>query len=235
MTDLVIDEALSCHGIDCNYVNGQWSGVSQARYRKIVRLLMQDPSLKTEYAAVNSRAANSLCAGYALPLVAAFLWEKAETKRCLLDYIFAMEAACGQQLLLPSYAELRIHDSPMQREWLNVQFAAGDLSSNRVRNAERTFISISGGSEVESNAVSSQVNFTPKPISPTSSSTGAALDILAASCAMERSFKPPIKLGRYTYGDGAARPDCVEVVVREIFETLIFGEWCLYLSDAVAH
>jgi hypothetical protein len=54
-------------------------------------------------------------------------------------------------------------------------------------------------------------------------SIGQALEHLAASVAYEKAFKIPIKLGKHSYCDGQEKPDCVEVVLREIMDVLLYG------------
>ena len=170
------------------------------RYRKIVRLLAED--LK------KNKSHHQLPA---LPVVSAFVWEKAKTKQCLLDYLLSIETASGDQLLLPEYNDLRVKDSFMQKEWITSQFAPDFITSDRVRAESPVLL----------------YRYPSTPLSHTTStltqSVGEALEVISASLAMEKCFKSPIKLGRYAYGDGKARPDCVEVVVREIIDSLIYG------------
>ena len=49
-----------------------------------------------------------------------------------------------------------------------------------------------------------------------------ALERLAAALARARAHKPPIAIAKRAFLDGAPKPDCVEVVVREVFELLLF-------------
>ena len=163
-----------------------------ARYRKIVNLIAKDIS-------TNRLAGNNLIS----PVSLAFLWEKATTKKCLLDFILEFEAASGQSVLLPQYDALRIEGSDMQRDWLQMKFHNNEITSDILKQATHVVFGNTGTGNM---------------------SVGEAIEIISASYAMESSFKPPIKLGRYAYLDGKPRPDCVEIVVREIIDTLIYGK-----------
>jgi hypothetical protein len=179
-----------------------------ARYRKIVNLLAAD------------LADNS---SHTLPVMMTFLWEKATSKQCLLDYLLAVEKASGQSVLVPEYADLRVEGSIVRNQWLQMQFAETELTAERVGAATSVLVGDTNTEHfpsVQNVAVSNILN------QSTSTSIAEALDIVAASYAVEKSFKPPIKLGRYAFLDGAPRPDCVEVVVREVVDSLIYGTSC---------
>eukprot|EP01032_Pedospumella_encystans_P026131 gene26131-29519_t len=126
--DCKIDEALNQHGIETNYVNREWSGVSMVRYRKIVRLLAND---------FEKEAHLGVCPYYtpALPVALAFVWEKAKTKKCLLDYLLAVERASESELILPDFNDLRVSGSLMQKEWISDQFSQDFITPEQVRAA----------------------------------------------------------------------------------------------------
>jgi hypothetical protein len=196
--DAAIDAALRKDGIICNYSGEQWTGVSMARYRKIVRLLVAEDKMGS----VNHDGLNTS----ALTTLLAFLWEKSVTKQCLLDYYLAIERASGVGVLQDTYSDLRVPGSEMHREWIASRFETADLTRQRVETA------LTG------------LNTRPQASTDEVDSAADALDLVAATYALERSFKAPIKLGRYSYRGGRPRPDCVEVVVREIIDSLIFGK-----------
>lgn len=135
-----------------------------------------------------------------MSILLSFLWEKSSTKQCLLEYFLAVERTSGTSILQDGYGSLRDPDSEFRSDWLSARFDSADLIPAKASAALRT---------VQEH--------------PYSEATAEAIDLLAASYALERSFKPPIKLGRYSFQGGRPRPDCVEVVVREIVDTLIFG------------
>lgn len=184
------------------------------RYRKIVQLLAKD---------FENNASVHACPHYtsALPVALAFVWEKAKTKQCLLNYLLAIERASESKLLLPAYDDLRISGSSMQKEWISDRFDQDFITPERVKTAGPQWLFPSATWHKESPFTDGLFSTVDKQA--LSNSPAEALEIISASLAMERSFKPPIKLGRYAYGDGKARPDCVEVVVREIIDSLIYG------------
>ena len=49
-----------------------------------------------------------------------------------------------------------------------------------------------------------------------------ALEVLAANLCAVHAFKPPNVLERHGFADGAPRPDCVEMLLREIFDLLLY-------------
>ena len=199
-----IDEVLISAGIACNYVNGEWSGVSLARFRKLIALLSADYASVSASSSSSSSSSSPHCI-YSLPLFLAFLWERASSRRCLLDFILETEKAAGFPLLSDSYAELRVENSPLQLQWLEERLQPADLTKEKVIEA------------VELLTSSSSLTLSPPD------SISSAIEIVCASLARERIFKPAIRLGRCGYKDGPLRPDCVEVVIREIIESLIFG------------
>jgi len=202
------------------------------RYRKIVRLLADD---------FENNILLGACPHYisALPVALAFVWEKAKTKKCLLDYLLAVERASESELILPAFNDLRVSGSSMQKDWISDQFSQDFITPEQVRAAgPQLLFSSSAVQKKETINAPGQLKHNSSNNSLLPDTPAEALEIIGASLSMERSFKSPIKLGRYAYGDGKARPDCVEVVVREIIDSLIFGKsiivscW-LRSSDAI--
>ena len=189
------------------------------RYRKIVRLLANDLEKEIQLGA---------CPYYspALPVALAFVWEKAKTKKCLLDYLLAVERASESELILPDFSDLRVPGSSIQKGWISDQFSQDFITPEQVRAAGPKLL-FPSGAFVKKETVEARSR-AGNPLLP--NTPAEALEVISASLAMERSFKSPIKLGRYAYGDGKARPDCVEVVVREIIDSLIFGEYFILFA-----
>lgn len=201
LTPKSIDQALSQVGIRCNYVDGVWSGVSLERYRRLVR------TIGAEYN--DSQTSNAQWeSAYSLPLLLALVWERAVSKACLLEFILELENSSGQTLLLDRYADLRSSESQLRRAWLSGSFDPADLTRSRVESAMAT-LSLSRPAE-DCQAEAERV--------------GESCEVVVASLARERAFKPALRLGRFRHGDGPSRADCVEVVVRELLEGLIYGQ-----------
>lgn len=215
ITDDIIDTALRRAGIECNYVNGVWSGVSLERFRSIAR------AVATDYLNYSKTSLPSwaLGCGYAFPIISHFVWDKAITKKCLLEYILAIESSSERLLLLDSCTALREDGSTMQREWLSCSFSGDFINSDIVETCStRLFHNPSVNCNIDPFQDLSDCSF-DRLTDPWSRS----MEVLAVSVYRERVFKQPVKLGRYALPNGLLRPDCVEVVVREVLDALVFN------------
>ena len=206
-----MDNELKCMGIQCNTVDGEWTGVSLERYKRIIKLITEDYryTLEDSYAKRSSGIAQLV--GYATPLMLRLLWEKSNSKQCILDFFEEFENSIGEKIISDAHSDLRVIGSKAHTSWINDQFHSNDLSIEAVRAAALEFLYQLSPSY-------------PSPSSSTQLGFGQSLELIVASLAHERSFKPAIRLGRYRIGDGPAKPDCVEVCVREMVEALIFGK-----------
>lgn len=201
-------------------MNGQWSGVSLERFRAIARAVAADWRLhRSSGADTNTWPIGS---GYVLPIVAHFVWEKAVSKRCLLDYILAVEASSRRQLLRESCAGIREEGSAMQKEWLDATYDVGEITRESI---EQSLEIVKSCFERQPAHPESCIKMCAALASfEDGENTGRSVELLALSLYSERVFKLPIKLGRYAPASGGQmKPDCVEVVLREIIDTLIFN------------
>jgi hypothetical protein len=207
-------------GITCNHVNGTWTGISLERYRKLISLISEDQRRLRMPGSGSMN--NDPCAGYSLPLLLRLLWEISESKDCLMDYFEGVEqgrASVGDSGVITAdkFVELRIQGSAMRKSWVDSSFTDHEISSEHVHSAGMEFLKYLRMDNIELNAVDTE-------------KFGACFELVCASLAKDRSFKPAVRLGRYSLDDGPVKPDCVEVVVREVVEGLIFGESGLYAS-----
>ena len=62
-------------GITTNRVKGEWTGVSLARYKRLVE-----------------HVATGAATGPSIPLFLQFVWERAESKACLLAFLLALDS-----------------------------------------------------------------------------------------------------------------------------------------------
>ena len=199
-----IDCVLNEIGIECNYVHGQWTGVSLNRYKKLIEAIAKEIIFLSNV----ERPFNESFHSAVYPHVGAysamlqFVWVKANSKQCLLDFLLGIESASQMFILKDEFSDLRSNGSTMQKQWLEDKFSLTDLTFQKVQKATEVLL--------RGNADSDPC-------------IGQAIECIAASLAYDRAFKPPIKLGRYSYGDGPEKPDCVEVVIREVMDTLLFG------------
>jgi hypothetical protein len=234
----VIDEALLHHGVECNYVNGEWSGVSSERYRKIIRLTAS--SFHHTLSASDGVQSPEQGPNDALLVLLSFLWERAKTKRCLLDYLVSLDRELlptNGGIFVPEYEQLRIENSEQQKLWLQDQYVPLEITDRSVAGAAKMVVPPTR-ELIMKPCVGNMQMLTPAACGNpqphlkeelSASTVGSSFDVLAGSFGIDRSSKLPIRLGRYTYGDGVPRPDCVEVVVREIIDTLIYGMFLLFL------
>lgn len=194
-----LDEFLSAIGIECNRVDGEWTGVSLSRYKQLVASLI-----------ISTRAKSALAhEDWSFSLLLRFVWEKSKTKHCLLKFAKACDASATPIPILLS--NLRISND----KWCKMEFDSlkpfriGEKHSNmliRCFNRDRNAFA-----SIESSDI-------------TGAGDASALEELAAFVASERNIKPAIKLGRYKYGPfSVSKPDCVEVVLREVMDYLLFG------------
>ena len=190
-------------GIECNYIRSTWTGVSLQRYRKLIDLLTECFSSQKEI-------------NYAMTLLLANVWGKSSSKRSLLNFLLAFEESSGEGIFHENHSELRTEDSCERNNWLHSSFHDNTFSKEAI---SRT-LNMALSDLRESEAVESE-------------RLGECYEIICASIARERAVKPAIKLSRYGHAGGDSRPDCVEVVVREVLEGLIFGMCDSFNSKAV--
>ena len=205
-----------------------------ARYKKLIRVIATEYQhlLSFEGSPGQSQPLYGTSA-YALPLLLSFLWEKSTHKKDLLEFLVAVEESSGRELIADKYADLRDGNSPVRHQWLTSAFPKDELTKPRVVDAVTTLsqyyrrsssspsTTTDGGDHLEK--IMSQSLYCAEYGSP-SEYFGACHEVVCASLVRERTYKPAIKLGRHSYGDGKEKPDCVEVAIREVMEGLLFGK-----------
>lgn len=183
-TDCELDTQLGHLGVTCNHVDGKRTKVSLARFRKIIRLIAEDTRVPD----------GSLTLLLALRL----LWEKAESKRCLLNFMLAVDS--HHPLIADQHAALR-NDPGRQAEWLELRFSSHELEDRDA--TDDSACSLLGLQAEDSHGVA------------------VAVERLAAALSLARSAKRPVDVRHYSFCDGRKRPDCVEVVLRETVDLLL--------------
>lgn len=290
-----IDKFLKTINIECNYFNGMWTGISLERYRRIIRMLAKDIKLNSSF---NSPLASSKLQSLPLsiPVYMRLLWEKADTKLSLLEFILALEASSGQQMIDSLYSDIRQPNSAMQLKWISnesifdnterhyssIQSQLDDsinsilktfcVPQQHIENRLDPSISTSSSAGILNRHINSQDNGlysvpgnyslitfgesksskhqaedenesvrrhvekkTDENNEPTTTVSNVQLmstkelydmELLSLSLANIYSFKPAIKLGRYSYRNSkhGHKPDCVEVAIREIIDYFIYGK-----------
>ena len=175
-------------------VDGELTQISMVRFVRMFQL-----------AAAAHRGAGAGAMSPAMPLLLRFLWQRASSKRDLLDFLLAAEQyrpVFRDDDGGGSAAALR-HDADAQRAWCESEFSRDDLADTAPGGAvERAALQLLGGGG--------------------GGDAGRDLELVAAGLSSAHAFKPVVKLRRHTYNGADDRADCVEVVVREIVDLLIF-------------
>lgn len=180
----------------------------------IIRTLTEDYKGSTDlcrnpYA---NQLPSSLRCSLSIPIYLQYVWEKANSRQCLLEFLLNIEKELQQPIIAESVADLRNSSSDLYKNWTNPLDIDERITEEDLKKAVNYLCSITN-SEMK-------VKIDHEGMSP-----GLALEIVAASIAsLKLSIKAPIKLGKYQYLNGKAKPDCVEVVVRELIEGLIYGK-----------
>lgn len=203
-----IDLILNNMGITCNRSNGQFTGISLARYRNIIKLLKDD-----------FNNCNNILNYLSIPIYMRLVWEKAESKLCLLEFLLAVEESSNKQIISNKYSYLRSENSLLKNQWLNSQMNESHLNQESVdKSLDCILLSFQ-----ENNKILPLDNTTINLNDSCNSNLSKSLEIVACCLSLTHTLKPAISLSRYSYKDGDSKPDCVEVVLREIIDYLIFG------------
>ena len=177
--------ALRTVGVTSNRVNGAWTGVSLARYLRLIALMRE---------AVTRGGIHSL----AMPLIMRFVWERARDKSCLLRFLDAVHERVPGGILVPSMVTCE----NARAAFVASCFTPEELSPARAREA-----ALHSLAAVDQHA---------------DTASAEAVEIVAASLCRAHAFKPALTVLRHGYDCGKDVPDCVEVVLREIFDLLLF-------------
>lgn len=114
----VIDITLRSIGVQTNRINGEWTGVSLARFRRLVSLLQESISESSSTPAVQ--------------LLLMCTWERVENKQCLLDFVLALDS--HHPVLAHDHERIR-EAGPFRDDWLRAHFSPAELCSDSVNAA----------------------------------------------------------------------------------------------------
>lgn len=140
-SDDSIAKTLKSVGVETNRVNAKWTGVSLARYKRIVRLLNE--AWKSD---INTPA---------IPLVTRLVWEKCEHKSDLVTYFRAVSSHIPggpSAVFQPSYASLLLIESESALDEFNESyFDVSQLTDESLlSNASRSALESSSSSPAQS-------------------------------------------------------------------------------------
>jgi hypothetical protein len=134
----------------------------------------------------------------AMPLMMRFVWEKAHDKSCLLRFLDAVHGLVPGGILMPPMVSC----SNTRAAFIASCFTPEELAPARAREAALRALA----------AVDR----------PADATSAEAVEIVAASLSRAHAFKPALAVMRHGYDCGKDVPDCVEVLLREIFDLLLF-------------
>jgi hypothetical protein len=233
ISDKVMQSELNQVGVSrSNYVDGQWTGVSLARWKELIQLSSSPSHLESHWI----RA-----------LWLHFLWHTATTKQDLLDFVLALEEQYasangdtrnnGASFIFNNSSEqaqaLR-HDPVARAEWVADSFEPKDLLQVGKDHFETIELDIGNflhkmKSNTNPSSNGSRQNEEKRNEHAAITAAAAlALEELCARWAIQNTtHKPQHRTSRYSYDGGDAKPDCVEVTVRELMELLLWDEWSL--------
>ena len=195
---------LRAQGIESNHVDGKWTGVSLARYRRLIDLLAASPAR-----------------GMTVPLFLRFVWERAQSKRCLLHFLLALDTHVA--VLRPEWRDsLTARDGAAAEEWCRSAFVPSETSAAAVEVAAQRILCSEDPISASSSSLPAASMAGSSASRATCLSLARAVEVLAANLGDVHAFKPPNALERHAVGGGEARPDCVEMVVRELFDLLLY-------------
>eukprot|EP01040_Poterioochromonas_malhamensis_P006749 gene6749-7272_t len=209
-----IDSQLKLFNIHCNYIHEEsvFTGISLSRYRKLIQLITDSLHLYHNNHHPDKHD-NLQYLPYGWFVFNQFIWEKAKNKEDLLKYLLNVERFSEEEIF-HSHTNLRDGQSSERERWNNSQFTSNDLAS---KNMQSSFDHLLSGNERE--------RFSD------------ALEHVIAAMSLESSTKNSIRPGKYLYSmqqrkfhsefsdrskNVRMRPDCVEVVIREIIDNLLF-------------
>lgn len=86
------------HGIKSNYVEGEWTGVSLARWKEIVMCLKATRNDCVKGANSTTRDYNHLEKLLTTAVWSLAVWELNESRQCILDYLLAIYAVSGEDI-----------------------------------------------------------------------------------------------------------------------------------------
>lgn len=195
-----VKAALNSRGVHTNKIHGIWSGVSYARWERLVELVC----------GVASTMRLEECEA-GMPLLLRFLWEKATSKQDLLDFLLSLHQ--NAPLLGVLDAEFA-RDKGRQSAWVEEAF---------------------GPDEIEDEGVLEQAALSVLHKSISDADFALNFERLGAGMSAVHASRAAVRVERHTYKGGKEVPDCVEVVLREVIEMLIYDR-CVYERErARAH
>ena len=127
-----------------------------------------------------------------LLLLLRLVWERAAGKECLLDFQLAVDRELGGRALALP--------ADARAGWVASRFGPAELGPRELEVAAAGLLAEEAGA----------------------ARIVQHLELLASGLSSAAASKPRLPAGRYGWAGGEPRPDCVEVVVREILDLLLY-------------
>ena len=145
----------------------------------------------------------------AIPLILRFLWERAQSKQCLLNFLDVVHD------YRPIYLDPNFrHNKSLRSAWVRDNFTPVEmLMIDEVESAALQMLSLNHTREKD---------FTH---------FGRSIELVAANLSSAHAFKPPLRLEQHSFRGAKPKPDCVEVVVREIIDYLLFDPQTMLFDE----
>jgi hypothetical protein len=178
-------------------IDGVSTNISLSRFFRLCELVSDGHAECKESYHLNSNHNSSPYPLLSLPilLILRFLWEKAISKQCLLEFYTTVNTYHPILHELTSESKSQFLRDRWSRSILE-DYPAVESACLRLLSPDAT----AAGKDVE----------------------GFDIELVAASVSSANAHKPAIKLSRHGYKNAADKPDCVEVVIREIFDLLLY-------------
>jgi hypothetical protein len=192
------------HGYRCD-VDGVETNVSLARFLRLFRLVQEALADPTH------RGSSPV-----LPLLLRYLWQTARGKGDLLVFLDTLHSYTPVFASDGAWDGLA-EDEGLRKVWLHAQLDRQDIGDP---------VSAEAAASRLASLVTSPCS-SPFPLTTirdpfATTATPRDVEIVAACLSSAHAFKPAVRLRRHPYRGGPPKPDCVEVVVREIVDLLLF-------------
>lgn len=228
-----LDNQLKLRDITCNYVQGTWTGISLSRYRMMINKISDNIEMLRK----NEKTSLPPLGLLALQMC---IWDKAHSKGDLLEYLLALQKAMDTPIFS---AESGLDSDEGRLQWCASAFCPEEIDATwqsswrslsnslaKIGDAEATHTAATSLELIAAHLATHASNksaikqgryvYTPSTYLPKSSPpTLKASSNSQASKQAEASTNIKADNG----ADIPSRPDCVEVVVREIVDNLLFG------------
>jgi hypothetical protein len=196
-------------GIKSNYVDGEWTGVSLARWKELVECLKS-----MRYNAQSSET-NNLEKLMTSAVWSMAVWEICHSRQCTLDYLLAVYEVSGESIWNDDnrFVQKAIQSDPqMQTAWISLE--QRDDYSDRSLTSNQSYLE-------------ELLHHLHDYDHATSLDTARAIESLCTSILNRqhsKSIKPTTPNGYYGFDGGDIKPDCVEVAVRELLDYMLWDD-----------